>query len=253
MDQCVHHEDRSGPSTSRVVNRQIIQLRRLLHCIERTNSDADVHILHLSTRMDYARQLFRELQDELSSFRVGEEDDEAVVALMHDLGNSVQHACTKTYLEISRRRSLVVARNSNMDEADSLLQGDDTNVLHDIFFSNIPRRHVEPQRILDEGEELDGGNDINKMKLNSEDEYQESTDYQPETIVLGPLHKKKPNTSDEEVLTSLETSIEEEIAEMAQQLKLSTLSVNETLRNQTKVSRRERERETGGFLSSHPQ
>ncbi len=127
MDPCVHHEDRSGPSTSRVVNRQIIQLRRLLHCIERTNSDADVHILHLTARMDYARQLFRELQDDISSFRGGKED-EALAALMDDLGNSIQHACTRTYLEISRRRSLVVDKNRDMDEVNSFLQGDDTNV-----------------------------------------------------------------------------------------------------------------------------
>jgi hypothetical protein len=85
------------------------------------------------------------------------------------------------------------------------------------------------------------------MKLASEEEYQESSDYQPEAVVLEPLHtsavpKKKTNFSHEEVVTSLETSMEEEIAEMAQQLKLSTLSVNETLRNQTKVSRSERQR-----------
>ncbi len=234
-DQCLKNDDRSNPSTISSVHRQITQLRRLLHCIEQTNSDTDVDILHLSTRMDFARQLFREIQDEIIlSFHDGE-DDATVAALMNDLQSSIQHTCTMTYLEISRRQSLRVI--NHMDETNSplLLLQSDTNVVHDIFFSNIPSKHVEPQGKLDGREDSEGGDAVNNMKLSSEDEYKESTDYQPEAVLLEPLHssrapkKKTNNTSNEEVLTSGETEIEEEIAEMAQQLKMSTLSVNETL------------------------
>jgi len=208
---------RMAANTSTFVNGsnetyQIIQLRRLLHCIAKTNSDAEIPILHLIARIDLASQLLNQIKSRLDC-------NENTAILMADLQSSVHRACAMTYSEISRRSA---TRNNGQGNDTSSVQSSQHGVLHDIFFSD----KTEPPLTI-----------TNKRFQFQPQLREEEEEEKHESPLISRLPESTATTATQpaQVFATMEEALEDEIAEMAHQLKLSTITVNDTLRSQTTV------------------
>lgn len=196
---------------------QLIELRRLLHCIEKTNGNSEIHTWHLSARVDLAFTLLHQIQDQL--------DHDINNTILTDLQNSVRQAQVMTYLEIARRSSLA-AKNKDNEMQQPTFQ--DSSILQSIFFPNKPKDLIHPGETKEEA--------IENLNLAHHDEHNQLDSSFPtlpvEQSEMTAIAQNSKATNED--IPPIETTLEEEIAEMAYQLKLSTLSVNDNLRIQTK-------------------